>query len=76
MWKNERFFAILNHANSTSHESYSKLTTEQLSTLSYAPDSPWARTAAGRDIPNTWIANEFIRQADAKRARTSASTTA
>lgn len=52
---------------------YSRFSTAQLSTMSHGPESPWARTKDGDNIPNTWIVEEFVRLGAANRARTSAS---
>lgn len=51
-------------------QEYSKYTTEQLSTMTHGPDSPWARTSRdGEAIPQDWIAKEFLRLGAVNRER-------
>jgi len=51
---------------------YSALSTAQLSTLSHAWDSPWAKTAAGQPISNELIVEDFRRRAAESQERSAA----
>ena len=51
-------------------QEYSRYTTEQLSTMSHAPTSPWARTPReGEAIPHAWLVEELARLGATNRRR-------